>query len=94
MDREAMIEARNHYDTTSTAGEMDGGAWETDVDPDPMVTTSVRLPKSLLDWVREQADAGRVKPTALIRRWIEERREVDESVAARLERLEHAVFKD
>jgi hypothetical protein len=72
---------------------MEGGRWETEVDPDPMVTTSLRLPKSLLDWIRSQAAAEHVKPTALIRQWIEERRASgDQSVAARLARLENHVF--
>lgn len=95
MTPKKLAELREHYDTTSTAEEMltDGGRWETDVDPDPMVTTSLRLPRSLLDWVREQAAEERVKPTALIRRWIEDRREVDDDdVPARLARLEQAVF--
>ncbi len=64
--------------------------------PDPMITTSLRLPKSLLDWVREQAAAEHTKPTALIRRWIEQRRDDDSLTAggatARIERLEQAVF--
>ncbi len=60
-----------------------------------MITTSLRLPKSLLDWVREQAAAEHTKPTALIRRWIEQRRDDDSLTAgatARIERLEQAVF--
>jgi hypothetical protein len=31
------------------------GVWESDTESDPMVTTSLRLPKSLLNWVRGQA---------------------------------------
>lgn len=65
---------RAHYDTTSTANELAdeaAGRWETDVDPDPMITTSLRLPKSVLDQVRERAAAAGLKPTALIRAWIE-----------------------
>lgn len=60
-----------------------------------MIVTLVRLPKSLLDWVREQATAEQIKPTALIRRWIEDRRRassarrsgVDDSVARLAERV-------
>jgi len=79
----------------STADEMADGTWETDVDVDPMVTTSLRLPKSLLDRVREQAAAEHVKPTALVRRWVEQRHADDGAptgTAGRLERLEQAVF--
>ena len=95
MDNKTMHELRDHYDTQSTAADMDNGNWETDVQADPMVTTSLRLPKSLLDWVRDQADSQRIKPTALIRRWLEERRTTDDpsdDVATRLKRLEDVVF--
>lgn len=79
--------------------EMEQGVWETDAETDPMVTTSLRLPKSLLDWVREQAAAQHVRPTGLIRQWIEQRRDAGgvagvEDLAKRLQRLERAVFSD
>ena len=63
-----------HFDTTDLADAIDSATWETAVASDPMIVTSVRLPKSLLDWVREQASTEHLKPTALIRRWIEDRR--------------------
>lgn len=65
---------REHHDTKSTARELadeGAGRWETDVDHDPMITTSMRLPKSILDQVRERAAVVGLKPTALIRAWIE-----------------------
>jgi len=95
MDNKAMRELRDHYDTQSTASEMVNGTWESEVQADPMVTTSLRLPKSLLDWVREQADSQQTKPTTLIRHWIEERRAnggPSDDVTARLKRLEDVVF--
>jgi hypothetical protein len=81
------------------AAEMERGAWETDTQADPMVTTSVRLPKSLLDWVRQRAAAQHVRPSVLIRQWIEQRRDAAGTegagdLAARVERLERAVFPD
>lgn len=88
-----------YADSHDFSTEMELGVWETETDSDPMITTSLRLPKSLLDWVREQAAAQHVRPTGLIRVWIEQRRdaggatEVDD-VAGRLERLERAVFAD
>jgi hypothetical protein len=39
---------------------------------DPMITTSLRLPQSVLDRVRVLAARDGVKPTALIRRWTEQ----------------------
>lgn len=85
-------EYAEHHDF---ADEMEGATWDTDVDPDPMVTTSVRLPKSLLDWLRSQADAQHVRPSTLIRQWIEQRRDAGpggEDLSARVSRLEEEVF--
>ena len=39
---------------------------------DPMITTSLRLPQSVLDRVRVLAARHGMKPTALIRRWTEQ----------------------
>lgn len=83
--------AENH----DFSAEMDSGTCESDVDPDPMVSTSLRLPKSLLDWVREQATAQHSKPTTYIRQLLEEARATNSAptdVATRLDRLERAVF--
>ncbi len=95
-------ELRDHYDSTSTVAELAdgaGGRWEDDVETDPMVTTSLRLPKSVLDQVRTEAKALGVKPTALIRSWIEQRYLPEHSAQAgprnlveRINRLERAVF--
>lgn len=88
-----------HAQAHDFSAEMEQGVWETDTDTDPMVTTSLRLPKSLLDWVREQAAGQHVRPSGLIRQWIEQRRDAGgaagvEDLAARLERLERTVFSD
>jgi len=72
-------ELRDHFDVTDLTDAVETATWETDVDPEPMIVTSVRLPKSLLDWLRERASTENVKPTTLIRRWIEDQR--DASVA-------------
>jgi len=86
-----IAERAEAHDFASEIGER--GVWETDTEPDPMVTTSLRLPKSLLDWVRTQADQQHTRPTALIRQWIEQRRDlVGTDLADRVERLEDAVF--
>lgn len=92
MNQQHLAELRDYYDNNSTADNMDGGTWETDVDPNPMVTTSLRLPKDVLDWIRQQAEAQHVRPSALIRQWIEERRSKTLDLEARLTRLEQAVF--
>jgi uncharacterized protein (DUF4415 family) len=92
METQKLAELRDYYDNHSTAADMGDATWETEVEPDPMVTTSLRLPKSVLDWVRAQAEVEHTKPTALIRRWIEERQAGTAGVDERLARLERAVF--
>lgn len=94
MNEKEAAELRAYYDDTEVSDAVERGRWETDTTADPMVTTSLRLPKSVLDWVRAEAEAQQVKPTALIRRWIEDRRTTAaaDPVVARLERLEQAVF--
>lgn len=74
MGDRKLDELREHFDSTDFAEVIESATWESDVDADPMIVTSVRLPRSLLGWVRQQAAAEQLKPTALIRRWIEDRR--------------------
>jgi hypothetical protein len=71
-----------YYDTHDTSTELERAEpvdeW---ANPDPMVSLSLRLPKSLLDWVCTQARTEHTKPTQLIRRWIEEHRTTGEPSA-------------
>jgi hypothetical protein len=80
-----------YYDTHDTSTELERAERvDEPVDPDPMVSLSLRLAKSLLDWVRAQARTEH--PTQLIRRWIEERRSSGEpSLEERVSRLEDLV---
>jgi hypothetical protein len=55
----------------AAAVDADTATWETDTEAEPMVGISLRLPKSTLDAVREIAQRQKVKPTALIRSWVE-----------------------
>lgn len=92
---DAIAEYAEHHDF---AGELEDATWETDVASDPMVTTSVRLPKSLLDWLRGQAEAIHLRPSTLIRQWIEQQRDAGpdaeaEDLPARVSRLEQEVFR-
>lgn len=94
-----LDEIADYAERHDFAAEMEQGTWEAGTDADPMVTTSVRLPKSLLDWVRQHAAAQHVRPSVLIRLWIEQHRDAAEAegpgdLAARVERLERAVFPD
>lgn len=93
-----LDEIAAHAHEHDFSAEMDQGVWEEDTQTDPMVTTSLRLPKSLLDWVRERAAAEHVRPSVLIRQWIEQCRASGgadtRDLVARLERLERTVFSD
>jgi hypothetical protein len=71
-DRELQTLA-DYYDATDTSAEMADAEWDDETAENPMITTSLRLPKNVLDQIRATAAAEGVKPTALMRRWIEER---------------------
>jgi hypothetical protein len=63
--RKAELDAlAAHYDTHDTGSEMAGGEW---IDP-PMVTTSLRLPKPLVDALKAEAGQQHIRHTALMRR--------------------------
>jgi hypothetical protein len=47
-----------------------------------MIVSSIRLPKTTMDRVREAATEDGTTPTALIRRWIREQLELRERAAA------------
>ena len=42
-----------HAEAHDFATEKESAVWEDEAVTDPMVTTSLRVPKSLLDWIRE-----------------------------------------
>ncbi|WP_328606142.1 hypothetical protein OG943_40235 [Amycolatopsis sp. NBC_00345] len=64
-------EMAQYAESHDFADEMAAGQWETDVVEDPMISTSIRLPKSVMDQVRRAAELDKVKPTAWIRRLVE-----------------------
>ena len=67
-ERSALERSHHSHDTTER---MDGGRWATEVIPEPMITTSIRLPQRLMADVRTEADRRGIKPSALIRRIVE-----------------------
>ncbi|MGH3872925.1 MAG: hypothetical protein ACRDSR_15710 [Pseudonocardiaceae bacterium] len=87
-----IAELAEYADTHDLSTELEQAHREDTTNPDPMVTTSLRLPKSLLDWVRHQAADEGLRPTALIRHWIEQRRDGTEGLAERVRRLEEIVL--
>lgn len=85
MDEDQLEELRNYYDSTDTA-DMIEKAQPDDraIRPDEvMVSTSIRLPRSLMNRVRERAADAGVPATALIRQWVVDRLEGgDEAVVS------------
>lgn len=89
MNHKEMLELRDYYDNhESTPEEMEQGHWETDVDPNPMVTSSLRLPKALLDVIRAVARARGMRATALMRQILEESLAPGDGLPQRVARLE------
>jgi hypothetical protein len=61
-----------YYDEHDTTAELEQATPREPVHVDDvMIVTSLRLPKSVMDEVRERARVRGVKPTALIREWVE-----------------------
>jgi CopG antitoxin of type II toxin-antitoxin system len=57
-----------YYDTHDTSTEMDNGDW---VEPQPMATTSLRLPADVIDQLKQQARARHVRYTTYVRSILE-----------------------
>ncbi|MFI6574249.1 hypothetical protein ACIBFB_00505 [Nocardiopsis sp. NPDC050513] len=76
MDEKRLDELADYYDRHDISEEIADGPLERH-EPVPadqvMIVSSIRLPKPTMDRVREAAVAEGVKPTALMRQWIEER---------------------
>jgi hypothetical protein len=82
-----------YYDTHDTSAEMEDGTW---VEPQPMATTSLRLPADVISQLKRQAQARHVRYTTYVRSILENaaRGEPPIDVAditRRLERIEQAV---
>lgn len=76
MDREELNEIAHYYDTNDISEEIAAAKLERHepVSSDEvMIVSSLRLPKATMDKVRAVAAGLGVKPTALMRTWIEEK---------------------
>lgn len=82
-----------YYDTHDTSTEMESGDW---VEPQPMATTSLRLPVEVIEELKRQARARHLRYTSYVRSILEHaaRGETPPAIAditERLERIERAV---
>jgi predicted DNA binding CopG/RHH family protein len=82
-----------YYETHDTSAEMEHGEW---LEPQPMATTSLRLPAEVIDQLKRQARARHVRYTSYVRSILERAArggappEIAE-ITERLERIERAV---
>ena len=84
-----------YYDTHDTSAEMEPGDW---VEPQPMATTSLRLPVEVIEELKRQARDRHLRYTSYVRSILERaaRGETPPEIAditERLERIERAVTK-
>lgn len=69
-----MNELRDYYDNTDTSAELQHATLEQpETTSEPMVTYALRLPKPVLDGLRQAADTHNVRVSALMRTWLEQR---------------------
>ncbi|MGH3321425.1 MAG: CopG family antitoxin [Streptosporangiaceae bacterium] len=66
-------ELADYYDTHELVEEIERAERDDTVTAEPMVVTSLRLPKPVMDALRDAARARGVGTTQLMREWLEER---------------------
>jgi len=83
----------SYYDPHDTSPEMEHGTW---VEPQPMATTSLRLPADVISQLKRQAQARHIRYTTYVRSILEHAAsgalppEIAD-ITERLERIERAV---
>lgn len=70
MNRGELEELREYYDNTSLPESVARARYEDETSDEIMVSTSIRLPRSLMRQVRERAAAAGVPATTLMRQWV------------------------
>ncbi|WP_046470427.1 CopG family antitoxin [Allosalinactinospora lopnorensis] len=77
MDDKKWDELAEYVDEHDFSAEVESGEWDDRVVENPMVTTSLRLPRDVLERLREIAAERGIKVTALMRDWLEQRLATD-----------------
>ncbi|MFW5416117.1 hypothetical protein J0910_05785 [Nocardiopsis sp. CNT-189] len=72
-DREELDRLAERFETEDQSAAIERAERDDSAAAEPMVVTSLRLPKPVMDAVRDQAAERGVKPTRLMREWVEER---------------------
>ena len=73
MDRHELERLAEEFDTTDQSEAIERAEPGEPVRGTPMVVTSLRIPKPVMDEVRRQAAQRDMKATQLVREWIEGR---------------------
>lgn len=73
MDQTKIDELRDYYDKTDVTEHFQDATLDTETTNEILVSSSIRLPRSLVNQIREQAAALGVPATTLMRQWIIER---------------------
>ena len=73
MDQDKLDRLRDYYDTTDVAEHFTDATLESDKATEVLVSSSIRLPQSLMNQVRAQAAELGIPATTLMRQWITER---------------------
>lgn len=83
----------DYYDSHDTSAEMGHGTW---VEPQPMATSSLRLPADVISQLKRQAQARHIRYTAYVRSILEHAASGTlppemADITERLERIERAL---
>ena len=71
QDAQQIRELATYYDEAETSQDLERAQRDDSVVAEPMVTTSLRLPRSTINDLRHHAEERGVRPTQLIREWVE-----------------------
>ena len=73
MKKEELDELREYYDNTSLPESVERSIRDDRITDEVMVSTSIRLPRSLMQQVRQHAEAAGIPATTLMRQWVIDR---------------------
>lgn len=79
MNDKKWDELAAYVDEHDFSAEIDSGEWDDRVIENPMITTSLRLPRNVMEQLRAAAEERGIKVTALMREWLEQRLAADDS---------------
>jgi predicted DNA binding CopG/RHH family protein len=93
MGKSKLDELREHYDTADMSESIARATRDNrTIDPDEvLVSTSIRLPNSLMKRVRERADAAGIPVTTLMRQWITDRLDMTNDAVVPVSEIERLI---